>query len=103
MLRASAITTGLTFDLRGLVDPDVSLGIPASRPLVEFTDALIAGTGVAHARRRLVNAVGKEGAARAALVAANFEMMNRIVDATGVPVPPRMAEIFGDLGLTKSE
>ena len=31
-------------------------------------------------------------------IAGNYEMMNRIVDATGVPIPPSMSEVFAELG-----
>jgi hypothetical protein len=100
MLRASAIAGGLPVDLRAIGDPTIDLGVPGGAPLLSFTDALIDGVGIGDARARLVAAVGEEGAVRAALTAGNFEMMNRVVDATGVPVPPSMAEVFAAVGVS---
>ena len=100
MLRASAVASGWLPDLRAIGDPTIDLGIPAGAPLLAFTDALISEDGLSEARQRLVTAIGEDGAARAALTAANFQMMNRIVDATGVPVPASMDDVFAKLGLT---
>lgn len=60
----------------------------ASAELVAFTDAILKGDDAARAeqRDRLVAAVGAEGAVDAAAVVANFEMMNRIADSTGIPL-----------------
>ena len=102
MLRASAATSGQQLDLRAIADPTIDLRIPAGAELLEFTSALINDAGLSEARSRLVVAIGEDGAARAALTAANFEMMNRIVNATGVPVPSSMTEVFVELGLTFS-
>lgn len=100
MLRASAIASGLSIDLRAIADPTIGLGVPGGASLLAFTDALIDGIGIDEARARLVAAVGEEGAVRSALTAGNFEMMNRVVDATGVPVPPSMAEVFAAIGVS---
>ena len=100
MLRASALASGWMLDLRAIGDPTIDLRIPAGAALLAFTDALISDDGLSEARQRLVAAVGEDGAVRAALTAANFAMMNRIVDATGVPVPAFMGDVFAELGLT---
>ena len=99
MLRASALLNGLPLDLRGIADPKIDLGIPAGGRLLAFTEALITGHELTDAREHLVAAVGEAAAVRAALTVGNFEMMNRIVDATGVPVPPSMSEVFAELGV----
>lgn len=72
---------------------------PGGRELRAFATALVRGDDLETARADLVDAVGAEGAARAATVAANFEMMNRVVDATGCPIPSRAREMAGPLGL----
>lgn len=51
------------------------------------------------ARTALQDVVGAEGATRAAMAIGNFEMMNRLLDATGVPVPASMGLITRELGL----
>jgi hypothetical protein len=42
---------------------------------------------------------GPDAVVRASAVAANFQMMNRLVDATGVPVGASLSAIAPDLGL----
>lgn len=44
-----------------------------------------------------------EWVAAAVAVAANFQMMNRILDATGVPVNPRFAPTGIELGFTEQD
>ena len=101
MLRASAIAADHPLDLRAVTSNGADPGVPAGRQLLDFADALIDDdhADVDAARRALVDVAGRDGAARAAMVAGNFEMMNRILDATGVPVPVRMGEITAELGL----
>ena len=105
MLRASALNAGYQIDLMAVTDRDRDPNIPAGRELLDFTDALIgsAGATLPAAREALVAALGPEGAARTALVAGNFEMMNTLLDATGVPVPKSMGAISGELGLPPFE
>jgi hypothetical protein len=47
----------------------------------------------------LTRAAGPAAVVRAAAVAGNFQMMNRLVDATGVPVGASMWEIADELGI----
>lgn len=99
MLRESALLSGMSVDLRGITDLTIDLGIPAARPLLAFTEVLIGGDEVTDEREDLVAVVGEAAAARAALTAGNFEMMNRIVDSTGVPVPSSMSTLLAELGV----
>ncbi len=101
----SAQTAGIPVDLRSVTDRAIDSNIPAGAQLLDFVDALIhthsandSGT-IETTRQALIETAGADRAARAALVIANFEMMNRILDATGVPVPNRMGEITSELGL----
>lgn len=75
--------------------------LAAGRSLLRFTTALVTldGDGLAAARSELYEDVGAPGVVRAAAVAGNFEMMNRLVDATGVPIGASMRAIADDLGL----
>lgn len=100
MLRASAKATGAQLDLRGVVDDEVDPLVPYGIHLRAFADAVMRrdDAGLDAVRERLTVAVGRDGAATAAGVAANFEMMNRRLDATGVPVPRGGLAILDQLG-----
>lgn len=69
--------------------------------MLAFADALVARDPVAVEKTRaaLADEVGDATAARAAAVCGNFQMMNRILDATGVPVPPGRSGLAEDLGI----
>ena len=100
MLRASAQTAGHRLNLKAVGNTDQDPELPAGRQLLDFTNALIGDpASIDASRRSLLDVAGPDGTARAALVAGNFEMMNRILDATGVPVPIRMGDITTELGL----
>jgi len=101
MLRASAHAAGHRLNLEAVGQRDRDPELPSGQQLLRFTDALIGGDreAIEGTRAALVDEAGPDGAARAALVVGNFEMMNRILDATGVPVPISMGAISPDLGL----
>lgn len=100
MLRASAHQTGRPVELSAISHPDRDSLLPAGRELLAFTTALIRGGGdLSGARDRLCESVGIAGAVRAAAVAGNFQMMNRLVDATGVPIAPTLRAIADELDL----
>ena len=86
MLRASTQVTSLPLDAQAVTDPAVDPLLPAGRVLIEFTDAVLGGSIEETLRSRVVDAVGSTGLVDAAAVIGNFEMMNRIADATGMPV-----------------
>lgn len=52
---------------------------------------------LADARDRLREALGPGGLVDAAAVASNFERMNRIADATGIPLDAPVAALSSDL------
>ena len=86
MLSWSAEETNRTIDLAAIVDSGVELGIPGGRELIAIARAA-AGKAVDSAPiEALAQVVGPEPAVRAAAVAGAFELYNRIVDATGLPV-----------------
>jgi hypothetical protein len=89
--------------LAAVTDDALDPQLPGGTALRAFATALLAGRGVAPARGALVDAVGPARCARAAAVAADFEMMNRLVDATGCPVPAGMRQMAGALGLELSQ
>ena len=86
MLRESSKAFGYNVDLRAVTDPSIDPGIPHGLLLVAFSDAVLGRHEVDALRSELVAAIGDEGLLGAAGVIGNFSMMNRIADATGMPV-----------------
>lgn len=86
MLRVSSEHLDRAADLGALSDASVDPVTPGGRQLMAFTDAAVLGDDLElpTATERLVAAVGPAGAVRAAAIAANFQMMNRMLDAIGV-------------------
>ncbi len=101
MLRASAKSTDAPIDLLAIADPMVDPLLPASPELRCLVDAIVLRDPDERdvALTALVEAVGTEGAVRAAAVVGNFEMMNRLLDGTGVGPNTPMAAIATDLGI----
>ena len=81
--------TGEKVDLAGLADPEVKeiAGIPNSKALISFCDAFMSGdvNALAQARDNLCEAMSVSAMVDAAGIASNFQRMNRIADATGIP------------------
>lgn len=100
MLRESAEATDTPLDLRGVVDDRIDPLVPAAQRLRAFADACTRRDASARTTTRgaLTDTLGAAAAATAAGVVANFEMMNRILDATGVPIPRRRLAILRELG-----
>lgn len=101
MLRASSTRTHRPVDLRALVDPARDPLLPAGRELLAFTDAAVLRDPheMPAARDALLRAAGEAAVIRAAACAGNFEMMNRLLDAIGVPVSTGGMALAADLGL----
>lgn len=84
MLRWSAQTTETPVDLQAVTNPDVDPLLPAGRELVAFVDGVLtSGRGDP---KRLARRSGWEATVMASAVIGNFQMMNRVADATGMPV-----------------
>jgi hypothetical protein len=106
MLRASTQVTSLPLDARAITDSAVDPLIPAGSLLIAFVDAVLTdGPDLAQTRQDVLTAVGSTGLVDAAGVIGTFEMMNRIADATGMPVGKgtlkRTAEWRAHLGLDR--
>ncbi len=102
MLRASADETGRSHNLGALVDPVADPLLPAGRELLAFTDAAVLGDveEMDAARSALLAAAGESAVVRAAAVAGNFQMMNRLLDAVGVRVARSGLDLAAELGLS---
>jgi hypothetical protein len=105
MLSWSVSRTGRTLDFRAVGDPDVDPGTPAGRLLANLARAALATGSDATPVFELAAVVGFEAATDAAAVAAAFEIYNRVIDATGVPVGKgtrrHNADLIETLGLDR--
>ncbi|MDH3707921.1 MAG: hypothetical protein OES57_17785 [Acidimicrobiia bacterium] len=102
MLRASADHNDVTVDLAGIRDATIDSGVPHGHALIALTDAVVLRDVDERqiAFGALVGAVGEQAAVRAAAVAGNFEMMNRLLDGIGVGAPPGAAPIAAEIGVS---
>jgi len=101
MLRASSLNSGIDLNMRAIGDPTANPGPADAVILLGFAEALVTrdDAGLVTARTALAEQLGPDAVAPAAGAAGNFEMMNRILDATGVPVPRSMGAMAPELGL----
>lgn len=103
MLRASAHATGHEIDLRSIADRSAEPGDPMDVVLYRFTDALVGRTDdLDPARAELLARAGPAGLVAAAAAAGNFEQMNRLVDATGLPITRERWALAPEIGLDRS-
>ncbi len=86
MLRASSVAFGHTVDIRAIADRSVDAGVPGSRVILDLVDAVFAANGVPDARHNILSELGEEAFVDACAVYGNFSMMNRVAEATGIPV-----------------
>lgn len=88
MLRVSTEVTTTPLDPRSITDRSVDPLLPSGVVLLDFVDTVLIGDGPQQdaARTAVRDALGPTGLVDATGVIANFEMMNRIADATGMPV-----------------
>jgi len=88
MLRASIEAIGAEVDVRAITDPEVDSLVEGGDLLIGMVDATLSGD--LSVRSRVASGVqamlGPEALVDAAGVIATFSMMNRIADATGMPV-----------------
>ena len=98
MLRASADANNETVDMRGVGHVAVDSGVPGDVELTALTDAVVLRDPdeLDIARSRAVERLGATSTVRAIAVAANFEMMIRLLDAAGVGPTAAMRPV-GDL------
>ena len=87
MLRESAQALGYETDLTVVRDLDRPSGIPGGRELLRLVDATLARSEpLPPVQDAVLETLGAEALVDAAAVLGNFEMMNRVADATGIPV-----------------
>ena len=97
--------TGRRIDLSGIVDPSVDSAVPAGRELIGLARRSCHGTVDRAALDAVADAIGSAAAIDAAAIAANFQIMNRVVDATGLPIGRHRrqenSELIAVLGLER--
>ena len=103
MLSWSANETGRTIDLGGIVDLSIDIGLVGGGDLAAIGRSIGAAQPDPARVAAVAATVSAEAGFKAATVAGAFEILNRIVDATGLPVGKRGRESLGwiisDLGL----
>lgn len=99
MLRESSKEEGNPARLRGLIDTSVDIEVRECETLCSLSTALVARdrSATSAARDSLVTAIGAAAALRSIGVVANFQMMNRALDAVGIPahLDPTLATDLG--------
>jgi len=107
MLGSSIEALGHLIDYLAITDRSVDPLIPGGSRLLDFVDAVLARSSgeLSEARGELQAALGWNATVDAAGVIGNFEMMNRIADATGMPIGTGQrrgsAEMIDRLGLAR--
>lgn len=86
MLRASTESAGSPLDPRAITDPSVDPLVAGGLFLTRFVDAVLEHADIDGARVSLEESLGGDAVADASGVIANFEMMNRVAEGTGIPV-----------------
>jgi hypothetical protein len=97
MLRWSAQETGRKVDLSALISPGAPTGIAGGTELAALGRAAVGNAVDAMPTAAVAATLGEVPAVRAAAVAGAFELYNRIVDGTGLPVPSARRETHADI------
>jgi hypothetical protein len=106
MLRVSVDHTGeYTLQLPHITTGVGDAGLAAGAELLAFVDAVVLRDHDEYrtARADLERLIGPSATDRAAMVAGNFSMMNRALDAVGAPVGNGFNDLAADLGVTIPE
>ena len=91
MLRASARATNDTIDFEVIIsDKAGDGGIPHGLMLTAFAEAVLGidDAKLIDARQRIRNELGDAALVDAAAVIANYSALDRVADATGIPLEP---------------
>lgn len=103
MLSWSATETGRPLDLAAIIAPDAEPGIVGGRELINLGKASTGAIPDHTAVAAVAATLGPGPALKAACVGGAFEIYNRVVDATGLPVGAQtrreLAPIIDTLGL----
>ena len=92
VLRESGRMIGKNFNLRGLVEPGIEIGVDGGNSLAEFADALLGDDRdrLNQERTVLAKELGGAAVAAASLVAGCFSKNDRLANCLGLPLEPMM-------------
>jgi len=99
LLRASGVTQNRDYDLNAVTGAaEGDAGVPHGRLLVEFAETILGEdeAALARARAALGEAIGGAGLADAAGVVGLFNAIDRVADATGIPLEAEKAAASAD-------
>ena len=91
MLRASATATGTNVDLNVITDDGAGDGgVPHGSLLTDFAEAVLGDdeARLTDIRGRIRDTIGDAAFVDAAAVIANYSALDRVADATGIPLEP---------------
>ena len=107
LLEATARNAGIDIDLQSLVQGDrIDSGIPASKELLAFTEAVFREDKVQlpKTRQTLIETLGSKEMVDTGCIIGNFQRMNRIANGTGIAVDgylqPSSEHLGKKLGMT---
>jgi len=98
LLRASGRTYDKTYDLAAVTGIREGESVPSGDLLVAFAEAVLGDDDAALARARgaLIAALGPPVLVDAAAVVGLFNAIDRVADATGIPLEPEKAAASAD-------
>lgn len=99
MLRGSSEAKGENYDLNLLTGRGGDGNIPHGALLVQFAEAVLGGDDalLGAVRAELRAKMGDPALVDAAAIAATFNAIDRVADATGIPIEDNKAESTADL------
>ena len=102
MLRASVNHHDSDIEPDRIIGGAEECGVEHAKEIFALTDAVVLHDTSEYpdARIRAELRFGRDATDRMAMVAANFQQMNRMMDAIGGPVPSRMDALAEEMGLT---
>jgi hypothetical protein len=98
LLRASGLTHDRAYDLGVVTGAVDGGGVPHGRLLLAFAETVLGDDdfGLTRARGALQAALGPAGLVDAAAVIGLFNAIDRVADATGIPLEPEKAAASAD-------
>lgn len=107
LLRESGETKNVKYNLKAVINLDLDSGVENGDALLAFADA-VCGTDQAEIKRAravVEERMGGNAVIEAAVVAANFSMLDRIANAVGIPledfVVTKTQDFWAELGIDK--
>ncbi len=98
LLRASGQSGQKTYELKGVTDRALAIGVDDEDVLLAFADAVFGGPQAAldAARSALRHRLGDGGLVEAAITAANFSLVDRVANSIGIPLDGMAIEQTAD-------